>query len=331
MNVLVTGATGALGPRVVEALCEAGHRVRTFSLHDDPRADVPPRVEAMTGDIADPGALRRAVKDMEVVVHLAALLHIFNPVSETDEAYERINVHGTQSVVQASLAAGVGRIVLASTIAVYGPGEGQVLDERALPRPDSAYARSKLTAEQIALQARDRSGRAVGVVLRLGAVYGSRVKGNYERLVQALARRRFIPIGPGLNRRTLVYDRDAGRAFALAASHPAAEGRVFNVTDGGMHRLADIIEAICSALGRRPPRFSIPMALARLAVSGMERGSRLLGIRPPVTLETLNKYAEDIAVSGRLIQDKLGFTPLYDLHSGWKEAISEMRFLGKLK
>lgn len=331
MNVLVTGATGALGPRVVQALCEAGHRVRTFSLHDDPRADVPPRVEAMTGDIADPGALRRAVKDMEAVVHLAALLHIFNPASETDEAYERINIHGTQSVVQAALAAGVGRIVLASTIAVYGPGEGRVLDERSPPRPDNAYARSKLAAEEITLQARDRGGRAVGVVLRLGAVYGSRIKGNYERLVHALARHRFVPIGPGLNRRTLVYDRDAGRAFALAVSHPAAAGRLFNVTDGGVHRLADIIDAICSALGRRAPRLSIPLALARLAVTGVERGSRLLGLRPPVTRETLVKYAEDIAVDGSLFRSTMGFIPLYDLHSGWKEAISEMRFLGKLK
>jgi nucleoside-diphosphate-sugar epimerase len=101
----------------------------------------------------------------------------------------------------------------------------------------------------------------LGTVLRLGAVYGSRIKGNYERLTRALAgnlglgnlgtRSRsfdklrmsglfghvpklpFIPIGNGLNRRTLVYDKDVGRAAALAVSHPAAAGRVFNVTDGG--------------------------------------------------------------------------------------------------
>ena len=331
MNVLVTGATGAVGPRVLQALCEADHRVRTFSLHHNPHLDVPLGVESSTGDIADSASLRRAVQDMDAVIHLAALLHIPNPSPEMDEAYERVNVRGTERVVQAALAAGVGRIVLASTIAVYGSAKGRVLDENSPPRPDSVYARTKLAAEQVMLQARDRKGRAVGVVLRLGAVYGARVKGNYERLVHALARHRFIPIGKGLNRRTLVYDRDAGRAFAIAAAHPAAAGRLFNVTDGGMHRLADIIDAICSGLGRRPPRFSVPLAFARLTVCGVEQGSRLLGIRPLVTRETLGKYTEDIAVEGRLIRDALGFTPLYDLRTGWNEAVSEMRFLGKLK
>ena len=99
----------------------------------------------------------------------------------------------------------------------------------------------------------------------LGAVYGSRIKGNYERLTHALARHRFIPIGSGLNRRTLVYDKDVGRAAVLAVSHPAAAGRVFNVTDGTFHTLNEIIESICSALGRKPPRLSLPIGPVRLS------------------------------------------------------------------
>jgi hypothetical protein len=63
----------------------------------------------------------------------------------------------------------------------------------------------------------------------------------------------------------------------------------------------------------------------------VEQGSRLLGIRPLVTRETLGKYTGDIAVEGRLIRDALGFTPLYDLRTGWNEAVSEMRLLGNLK
>jgi nucleoside-diphosphate-sugar epimerase len=91
----------------------------------------------------------------------------------------------------------------------------------------------------------------LGTVLRLRAVYSSRIKGNYERLTHALARNRFIPIGNGLNRRTLVYDKDVSGAAVLAVSHPAAVGRVFNVTDGEFHTLNEIIEFICSALGRK--------------------------------------------------------------------------------
>ena len=295
MKILVTGGSGFLGSRLVPRLVAEGHEV--FAMARSSAADDKVRSLGATpvrGDMDNPGGM--PMPPVNAVIHLAALLHIPNPSPEMDEAYERVNVRGTERVVQAALAAGVGRIVLASTIAVYGPAKGRVLDENSPPRPDSVYARTKLAAEQVMLQARDRKGRAVGVVLRLGAVYGARVKGNYERLVHALAQHRFIPIGKGLNRRTLVYDRDAGRAFAIAAAHPAAAGRLFNVTDGGIHRLADIIDAICSGLGRRPPRFSVPPAFARLTVCGVEQGSRLLGIRPLVTRETLGKYTGDIAV-----------------------------------
>ena len=87
------------------------------------------------------------------------------------------------------------------------------------------------------MNAKRKDGQLLDTMLRLGAVYGSRIKGNYERLLRALARNRFIPIGNGLNRRTLVYDKDVGRAAVLAVSHPAAAGRVFNVTDGEFHTL----------------------------------------------------------------------------------------------
>jgi UDP-glucose 4-epimerase len=63
------------------------------------------------------------------------------------------------------------------------------------------------------------------------AIYGPRIKGTYQCLLQTLARRRFIPIGDGSNRRTLIYDKDVARAAVSAATHPAAAGKVFNVSD----------------------------------------------------------------------------------------------------
>jgi nucleoside-diphosphate-sugar epimerase len=162
-------------------------------------------------------------------------------------------------------------------------------------------------------------------VLRLGAVYGSRIKGNYERLTRALSRNRFIPIGNGLNRRTLVYDKDVGRAAALAVSHPAAAGRVFNVTDGEFHTLNEIIESICSALGRKPPRLSLPVGPMRALIRLIEMGSNAVGLKPPVTQALIDKYSEDIAVDGSLIQQELGFVPQYDLKTGWEETIREMQ------
>ena len=323
--VLVTGATGAVGPYVVHTLNREGFRIRTFS------ADVPfsgmlrENTEVMIGDVTDRIAVRAAMQGMDAVVHLAALLHIANPPAEMNEKYEYVNVRGTETVVKEAVKAGVKRIVFFSTIAVYGSSNGQVLNEQSPVHPDTVYAQTKLTAEQIVMDARDKNNQPVGTVLRLGAVYGSRVKGNYERLVHALACHRFVPIGNGLNRRTLIYDQDVARAALLAVTHPAAAGRIFNVTDGRFHTLSEIIQAICSALGRKPPRLSMPLMPVRAAAGLFEMGCGFLKVKPLVTKAMIDKYTEDIAVEGKLIQQELGFVPQYDLQTGWEETIRQLR------
>jgi UDP-glucose 4-epimerase len=324
-TILITGATGAIGPRVVNALDQVGYRIRTFSIDVPALGIFPPHIDVVIGDVMDKTSVESIMQGVDAVVHMAALLHIVNPPPEMREKYERVNIGGTATVVEAAIKAGVKRVVLFSTIAVYGHSDGRVLNELSPTDPDTFYAQTKLAAEQIVLNARGVNGQQLGTVLRLGAVYGSRIKGNYERLTRALAGNRFIPVGSGLNRRTLVYDKDVGRAVELAVSHPAAAGRIFNVTDGGFHALNEIIESICAALGRKPPRLSLPVSPVRWAAGLLEDGARVFGRSSPVTRATIDKYTEDIAVDSRWIQDELGFRPQYDLKTGWKETIREGR------
>ncbi|MCX5828393.1 MAG: NAD-dependent epimerase/dehydratase family protein [Deltaproteobacteria bacterium] len=329
--VIITGATGAIGPRVVHALYHAGCRIRTFSVDAPASGMFPPHVDVIIGDVTKKADVESAMQGVDAVVHLAALLHIVNPLPDMREKYEFINVGGTANIVDAAIVAGAMRIVFFSTIAVYGQAGGCVLDEQSLARPDTIYAQTKLAAEEIVLKAKGRDGQPLGTVLRLGAIYGSRIKGNYERLTRALARNRFIPVGNGLNRRTLVYDKDVGRAAVLAVSHPAAAGKIFNVTDGAFHTLNEIIESICSALGRKPPRLSLPCGIIRSVAGAIEGGYRIFGLTSPVTPEMVDKYTEDIAVNGNLMQKELGFTPQYDLQTGWHETINEMKYIGHLR
>jgi nucleoside-diphosphate-sugar epimerase len=322
--ILVTGATGTIGPGVIHVLHQAGYQIRSFSVDTPASGIFPQNVEVLIGDVTDQAAVQAAVQGVDAVVHMAALLHIVNPPPELNEKYERVNVGGTATVVEAAIKAGVRRVVLFSTIAVYGASEGHVLNEMSPTNPETLYAQTKLAAEQFVLNARNTSGQPLGTVLRVGAIYGLRIKGNYEQLIRALARHRFIPIGNGLNRRTLVYNNDIGRAAILAISHPAAAGRIFNVTDGRFHTVNEIIKSICSALGRKPPRFSLPIGPIRGVVGLIEKCAKVIGIKIPITRETVNKYLEDIAVDGSLIQKELGFVPQYDLKSGWEETIREI-------
>jgi len=329
-TILVTGATGAVGPHVVQALGQAGFRIRSFAVNAPPMSLFPPSVENLIGDVTDQAAVQSAMRGVDVVVHMAALLHAFNPPPGMREKYKQVNVGGTATVVDTAIKAGVKRVILFSTIAVYGPSNGSVFTERSSTNPDTFFAQNKVAAEQIVLNARDAGGHPLGTVLRLGAVYGSRIKGNYERLIQALARHRFIPVGNGLNRRTLVYDKDVGRAAVLAVSHPVAVGRVFNVTDGEFHTMNEIIEAICSALGHRPPAFRLPAGPVRRLAGIIEDGSRLCGLSAPVFRATIDKYTEDVAVDGREFYRQLGFIPEYDLAAGWRETVDEMGQSGDL-
>lgn len=325
LRILITGATGAVGPLVVNAFHTAGYSVRTLSLDPPPRNIWPDNVETIIGDVTDAAAVHAAMQGVDAVIHLAALLHIVNPPPVLQKKYERINVGGTSTVVVEAIKAGVKRVVLFSTIAVYGPSNGRLLTEDTPPCPDTFYARTKLEAEKIVLNAKNNNGIHIGTVLRLGAVYGSRIKGNYERLTHALARNRFIPIGKGFNRRTLVYDKDVGRAAVLAASHPAASGKIFNVTDGEFHTLNEIIKSICSALGRKPPRLALPLGPSRLVANLIEKCGYVTGVNLPALRLMIDKYSEDIAVDGSLIQKELGFLPRYDLQRGWQETVREMR------
>ena len=89
--------------------------------------------------------------------------------------------------------------------------------------------------------------------------------------------------------------------------------------------LSVIIESVCSALGRKPPRLSLPVGPIRTLIGLIEKGAYTIGIKPPVTQGTVDKYTEDIAVDGSLIQKELGFVRRYDLKTGWEETIREMQ------
>lgn len=323
--ILLTGATGAVGPLVVKALYGAGYSIRTLSLDPPSEGLWPDDVDTRVGDVTDVSEVRAAVDGVDAVVHMAALLHIVNPPPKMREKYVRVNVGGTAAVVDAAIKAGVRRVVLFSTIAVYGASGGRVLNEMSPTCPATFYGQTKLDAEQIVLKARCADGAPLGTVLRFGAIYGSRIKGNYERLMRALSRNRFFPVGNGLNRRTLIYDKDVGRAVVQAVSHPGDSGRLYNVTDGSFHCMNDIIESICLALGRTPPRFSLPVGPISAMAGLIAKGTVVLGSKAPVLKETIDKYIEDIAVDGSAFQKELGFVPQFDLKTGWIDAIREMK------
>src|SRR4051794_26392357 len=220
---LVTGATGAIGPAIVRHAASQGWRVRTLTRRPPEPGVLPPDVEAHVGDMTDASVRRRAIDGVDCVLHLAALLHISNADARETAELGRLDAAATAALGRDALAAGVSRVVFFSTIAVYGETARGMATEETPPAPATPYAHSKLASEAAVLELR-RGGEPVGTVLRVAAAYGPRVKGNYRSLVHYLASRKPLPVLPGTNRRTIVFDEDVARAAVLAAGRPPPGG-----------------------------------------------------------------------------------------------------------
>jgi UDP-glucose 4-epimerase len=261
---------------------------------------------------------------------MAALLHINRPPAALIPEYQRVNVEGTARLLERAQRARVDRLVFTSSVCVYGGNRGTPLSEHTLPKPDSLYASTKLEAEQLVLGATRADGQPLGTVIRLAAVYGPRLRGNYVRLLKALSRHRFVAIGAGSNHRALVFDRDVGRAIALAAAHPSAAGKVFNLSDGQVHTFAEIVSAMCDALGTPAPRLQIPVACARAAAFGVETVARLLGRPAPIDVRTIDKLVEDVIIDSAQIERELAFQPRVTLRAGWDIVVKALRQQGEL-
>jgi UDP-glucose 4-epimerase len=316
---LVTGATGTIGPFLVQRLLDQGYEVRVL-LRRQPSPDLLHRsVQIFLGDITDSRILNKAAAGADVILHLAAKLHINDPDSANRKEYHRVNVEGTKRLVEAAQSAHISRLVFFSTINVYGPSQpGVLLDENSDTDPNSWYAETKLLGEQIALAG------VPTVSLRLAAVYGPRMKGNYLRLMHALRRGRFVMIGNGMNRRTLIHTYDVCSAALLAAEHPSAVGQIYNVTDGEVYTVQEILEAICRGLGKERPKLCLPVKLARFCTGVFEDVSKTFGLRSSISRAMIEKFMEQSAVSGEKIQRELGFRPEYDLWKGWQEIVREL-------
>ncbi|MFK5954266.1 MAG: NAD-dependent epimerase/dehydratase family protein [Desulfobacterium sp.] len=319
-QILVTGATGVAGPAIVNQLLEKGYRVKIFSRHCLNHKAFSNQVERFQGDILDPKAISLAMKNIDAVFHLAAKLHDTKGISQ-DDVYLQTNVEGTKLLVTAARAAGVKRFIFFSTINVYGASDpNQFFDESSPVCPGEIYSRSKLEAERIVLDAGQCAPGFSVVILRVAAVYGKRMKGNYNLLIRYLKKGGFLLLGNGKNRRTLIFDKDLANASLKALEHPDITGKIYNITDGAVHTFQEIVYAICQAMNRKPLFIKIPEVLIQklMVLKHKEVKSNPLNR----FLSAAAKQMESLAVSGEKSQRELDFIPEYDLDKGWLCVIS---------
>ncbi len=319
-SALVTGGTGFIGRTLCERLKSRGVQVHAVAR----RASDGPWDRMFVADIRKGPLSEIVFKNVDTVFHLAGKVHALADLDSEETEYVSANVDGTRNVLSAAAQAKVSRFVLASSVKAGGEGSDICLDEAMEDHPESSYGRTKLEAERMVFKlARENDIHAV--VLRLPLVYGPGHKGNLERMLQAVAARRFPPLPEFDNQRSMVHVKDVARAAILAAESPKANVQSYIVTDCRPYSTREIYSLMSVALGRREPRLSIPkMALHASARIGDVIG-RLRGRRFVFDSDALEKLASSAWYSSKKIETELGFRPEYDLEKALPEMIATLR------
>ena len=208
--VLVTGGSGFVGDATVRALLAAGRAVRILDLRDHPQR--PPEVEFVQGDVRDPAAVARAMRGVRVVHHQVAQV----PLQKDRALLESVNVVGTQRVLEAAEAAGVAKVVLVSSSAVYGVPRTVPITAETPANPGEPYGAAKLAAENVA---REFGARGLDVaIVRPRTVLGPGRLGIFQMLFEWVRRGRpLYTLGDGHNRYQFVHVDDLARLCLLAA------------------------------------------------------------------------------------------------------------------
>ncbi len=317
--VLITGGAGFIGSYLADTLLASGRRVRaldnlTAQVHEGGARPgyLSPEVELLVGDVRDADAVGRALDGVDAVVHLAARVGVGQSMYELAE-YTATNELGTAVLCEALLGHPVRKLLVASSMSIYGEGTGPARTREQLergeweptagpaPTPEtkqpelaSVYALSKFQQERLCLI----FGSAYGVpavALRLFNTYGPRqaLSNPYTGVLAIFASRLLNGRPPlifedGLQRRDFVSVHDVAAAFALALDSPAADGRVLNVGSGSSVTVLELAERLAAVMGLeiRPEttgRYRVGDIRHCFADTSLAR--ELLGYEPQVALE----------------------------------------------
>lgn len=289
--VLLTGATGYLGERVLARLAASGRKVRCLVLPGDP--DDPGRhfpCDVVRGDLTDPKGLEHILDGVDTILHSAALMPPSDPIRMSE-----VNVGGTAALLDLARREGVRRFIYLSAVSAVYPVK-------------NAYGQSKAEAEALV------AGSGLDfTILRLTMIYGEGGGLHFGKLVRLVER---IPLvfpvlGPGHARVQPVYVDDASRAVALVLDSPAAIGHTYGVSGATAVTFNELVDAVAAAMGRWRVRLHVPLWLCRLAAVATAR----LAPGSYLSRDAILGLTQDATLDHSELQRDFGWQPL-DLASG---------------
>lgn len=296
-NIVVTGATGFVGSVLVRQLLEQDFNVIATSRRGS-AADKPAetRLKWLDYELADEtGISSSSLEEVETVFHLAGLAH--QPDKQSRNEYVKLNSQATGELAAAAVKAGVKHFIFISSIKVNGDVSPETgFNEQDSPAPVDIYGESKLQAENLLVEACERSDMHY-TIIRPPLVFGPGVKANFLQLMKFIQRGMPLPFSSINNQRSLVYVENLCNALITCMSQAAARDNLFMVKDVDLST-RQLVEALARAFGMKPRLFSAPESLLEFAASLTGNADRL------------NKLISDLVIDDSAFRNKTGWKPV---------------------
>lgn len=306
LKLVVTGANGFVGRSLCRRLIQSKYTVVAAVRHSI--LNVPePCSYVEIGEINDHTDWLPAIENCDVVIHLAARVHVMNDkTSESLVEFLKVNLHGTLNLARQAAAVGVRRFVYVSTIKVNGEyTDGKPFTELDTANPQDPYAVSKWQAE-LGLHEISRDTGMELVIVRPPLVYGAGVKANFYQLLKLVYASLPLPFGSINNRRSMVYVDNLVDALVLCVKHPKAVGQTYLLSDGEAVSTVTLVEMLASAMKKQSRVLPFPIQALRMLAQLIGKGS------------AVERLIQSLEVDNSRISQDLGWLPPYSLEHGLK-------------
>ncbi|MCF7355633.1 SDR family oxidoreductase [Vibrio sp. CK2-1] len=270
MNLLITGATGFVGSRLVDVALDKQYKVSAVRRSEPvPIVDSEQRLQWCTGNLSPEFDWSKNLTDIDCVIHCAARVHQMQEEAQDIQAvYDETNYHGTLNLAQQAVDAGVKRFIFLSSIKVNGEQteSGKPFFPKASAPPVDPYGLSKYKAEIALMELAQKTGLEV-VILRPPLVYGPGVKANFQSMMKWVRRSIPLPLGAIHNQRSLVYLDNLVALITVCIKHPNAVNQTFLVSDDYDVSTTQLLKQIKRSSKSHSVLLPIPMSWFNLVAS----------------------------------------------------------------
>jgi len=305
--ILVTGASGHLGRRLVARLLEKGEKVRILVHDKDLRIT---GVEIIRGDILDVDAVKKATEGADVIYHLAALVD-YGPVPK--ELMYRVNVIGTKNLLDCSNGA---KVIYMSSTSVYGSRmRANPATENTPCNPSNYYGKTKLMAERLVLE-------KGGVALRAPVIYGPGFNDGFDFVLSQIRKGKMRIVGSGKNRIQWVHVDDLVQALVLAKDKARA-GEVYLIAGDETKTQSELFSLLAKYLGSPAPSKTVSAFLANSMARYKVMQANLKGKRSSITPDQISRIISDKTFDISKAKRELGFRSKVSYDKGAKGIVEE--------